>query len=587
MKSKQRLERILWDCASWIAAIVFVAIVRYNNSEQELYIRPLVMYTVLALAFQVVTSVILSKRYRTATFEEAVALTEWVFVLSVVNGTAVWLSAAWMFQVPGRPLVVLAVAPVVALFFMLAGRALHREMAQRGSPQRERQDNMLIVGAGDAGSQLYRLLRTDHDSPYRVVGFIDDAPDKANLRLGGVRVLGSSDALEALVNEHDVKYVTLAISKASPRFIKRLAARCEQIGITLLALPPLSTMHGGRAALSDIKEVSIADLLGRRAVSTDLGEVSTLLTGKRVLVVGAGGSIGSEISRQVHQFGPEELILLDRDESALHAVQLDIYHQGLLNTRDMVLCDIRDKAALERIFAEHRPHVVFHTAALKHLPMLELYPEEAWKTNVLGTLNLLQLAHSYGVETFVNISTDKAADPTTVLGRSKRAGEQLTAWMAAQTPDATFCSVRFGNVLGSRGSMLWTFQHQIDCGGPVTITHPKVERYFMTIPEACQLVLQAAAIGRGGDVMVLDMGEPVRILDVAKNLIRRSGKPIEIVFTGLRPGEKLSEVLVGTAETGERPHHPLISHMTVMPLAPEMVATVHDEVVAPNQVLEA
>jgi FlaA1/EpsC-like NDP-sugar epimerase len=277
----------------------------------------------------------------------------------------------------------------------------------------------------------------------------------------------------------------------------------------------------------------------------------------------------------VHKFGPRELVLLDRDESGLHAVQLSIYGTGLLDTPDMVLCDIRDAEALDEVFARHRPDVVFHAAALKHLPMLEQYPDEGWKTNVQGTLNVLQAAERYGCAKFVNISTDKAADPTSVLGKTKRLAERLTAWYA-QRSDGTYLSVRFGNVLGSRGSMLHTFLSQIQAGGPVTVTHPEITRYFMTIPEACELTIQAAAIGEDGEVLVLDMGEPVKILDVAKCLVARTNAKVDIVFTGLRHGEKMHEALLGREEQGERKFHPRISHVPVptldpaeLPFAPE------------------
>ena len=237
----------------------------------------------------------------------------------------------------------------------------------------------------------------------------------------------------------------------------------------------------------------------------------------------------------------------------------------------MVLCDIRDYEALDEIFAVHKPDVVFHAAALKHLPMLEQYPYEGWKTNVLGSLNVLTAAEKYGVTRYVNISTDKAADPTSVLGKSKRLAEEITAWFAERNPQATYLSVRFGNVLGSRGSMLHTFTAQIEAGGPITVTHPDITRYFMTIPEACELVIQAGAIGKPGDVCVLDMGEPVKILDVAKGLIKRSGKDIKIVFTGLRPNEKMHEVLFGEIEDAVPTSHPKISQVPVPPLSPDAV----------------
>jgi FlaA1/EpsC-like NDP-sugar epimerase len=289
------------------------------------------------------------------------------------------------------------------------------------------------------------------------------------------------------------------------------------------------------------------------------------LAGKRVLVTGAGGSIGSELCRQIHRLGPARLGMLDRDESALHALQLSIDGRGLLSTRDLILADIREASCLERIFTDFRPDVVFHAAALKHLPMLEMYPDEGLKTNVQGTANVLAAAGAAGASVVVNISTDKAADPTSVLGRTKRCAEHLTAQAALDYP-GRYVSVRFGNVLGSRGSVLTAFAEQIRQGGPVTVTDPGVTRYFMTVAEAVQLVLQAGALGGDGEVMVLDMGTPVSIRDVAEGLIAMSGRPIAIEYTGLRPGEKLHEVLSGAWEELQPTAHPLISHTQVPPL---------------------
>jgi FlaA1/EpsC-like NDP-sugar epimerase len=350
--------------------------------------------------------------------------------------------------------------------------------------------------------------------------------------------------------------------------VREIADITDAAGLRFLVLPPLEQLIGGRVRLSDIREVDIADILGRRQIETNLSEIAGYLTDRVVLVTGAGGSIGSELARQVHRFGPRELVLLDRDESALHAVQLSIYGQGLLNTPDIVLNDIRDAEALESVFRRHRPDVVFHAAALKHLPMLEQYPDEGWKTNVLGTLNVLRAADAYGCRKFVNISTDKAADPTSVLGQTKRLAEQLTAWYAGRSVVGTYLSVRFGNVLGSRGSMLHTFRTQIQAGGPVTVTHPDATRFFMTIPEACELTIQAGAIGEPGEVLVLDMGEPVRILDVAKRLVAKSKTSIDIIFTGLRQGEKMHETLFSLNEKGVVKHHRLISHVTAPPCDP-------------------
>jgi FlaA1/EpsC-like NDP-sugar epimerase len=293
--------------------------------------------------------------------------------------------------------------------------------------------------------------------------------------------------------------------------------------------------------------------------------VTNYITGRRVLVTGAGGSIGSELCRQLAMFQPAQLIMLDRDESGLHAVQLSIEGRALLSSPGLVLADIRDRGRLHEIFQEYRPHVVFHAAALKHLPLLETAPEEAWKTNVLGTRNVLTAAEASGVERFVNISTDKAADPSSVLGYSKRITERMTASVPSSAA-GTYVSVRFGNVLGSRGSVLTAFRAQAETGGPITVTHPDVTRYFMTIAEAVRLTVYAGAIGTAGEVMVLDMGEPVRIFDVAARFARLQTPPLGIVFTGLRPGEKMHEDLMGETELGERRVHPLVTHVQVPPL---------------------
>jgi FlaA1/EpsC-like NDP-sugar epimerase len=281
-----------------------------------------------------------------------------------------------------------------------------------------------------------------------------------------------------------------------------------------------------------------------------------------VLVTGAGGSIGSELCRQVNGFAPYRLVMLDHDESNLHRLQLDLWGEAVMDSDDLVVADIRDQARVKQVFEQHRPEVVFHAAALKHLPLLELHPSEALKTNVFATQNLLDAAEAHGISRFVNISTDKAADPTSVLGFTKRIAERLTA-SAAGRADGTYLSVRFGNVLGSRGSVLTTFKAQVDAGGPITVTDAEVTRYFMTVEEAVELVIQAGAVGGDGEALVLDMGEPVKIDDVARRLAANAERPIEVVYTGLRRGEKLHEVLLGEGEDDERPSHPLISQVGV------------------------
>jgi FlaA1/EpsC-like NDP-sugar epimerase len=331
-------------------------------------------------------------------------------------------------------------------------------------------------------------------------------------------------------------------------------------------LPPVEELLAvTTVTVSDIRPITEVDLLGRHQVDTDVESIAGYISGRRVLVTGAGGSIGSELCRQIARFEPKKLVMLDHDESGLHGTQLAVEGRALLATRSLVVCDIRDEIALKAVFAEHRPEVVFHAAALKHLPLLEMWPAEAVKTNVIGTKNVLDAAENFGSAKFVNISTDKAADPSSVLGYTKRVAERVTAATGVQAK-GTYLSVRFGNVLGSRGSVLTTLREQIRAGGPVTVTHPDVTRYFMTVEEAVQLVIQAGAVGRGGEVLVLDMGKPVRISEVAERLVGEASEAVEIVYTGLRQGEKLHEDLFARGELGERPVHALISHVRVPPL---------------------
>ena len=457
------------------------------------------------------------------------------------------------------------------LFLMLTTRALGRQLTMPLTSLRSVDgQRALVVGAGASGARLVHSMRSHRESGLVPVGFLDDDPWKRQRRHFGVPVLGAISDLEGAVLSTGASTVVVAIPSARKELIKSVVDRCTEIGIPVKVLPPFAESLATRVDVRDVRDVNLHDLLGRAEVETDLSAIAGYVTGKRVLVTGAGGSIGSELCRQLHRFGPTELIMLDRDESALHGVQLSIHGRALLDSKDVVLCDIRDEHALREIFEDRRPEVVFHAAALKHLPMLEQYPHEAMKTNVLGTAHVLEASAAVGVTTFVNISTDKAADPTSVLGYSKRVAERLTADMARRA-EGDWMSVRFGNVLGSRGSVLHTFTAQIAAGGPITVVHPDVTRYFMTVEEAVQLVIQAGALGEDGEVLILDMGEPVRIVDVAEQLIALSGKSIEIVYTGLREGEKLHEELFGSAEDDERSKHPLISHARVQPLSQPVV----------------
>ena len=503
-------------------------------------------------------------RYGFGTFEEVRAVTVTVLVCAAAMMTVALLATTR--PVPLSAVVVGSPLTLVLMLGIRYVRRLHRQRIRR--PDARTAAPVLLFGAGDAGQQLIRSMLGDPNCRYVPVGVLDDDPAKRHLRVAGVNVLGTRHDVSAAAGRTGAGTVIFAVSNADGALVRDVQALAQRAGVKFKILPSVSELLDGRVSVGDVRDVQITDILGRHQIETDLDAIAGYVTGKRVLVTGAGGSIGSELCRQIHRFAPAELMMLDRDESALHAVQLSLHGRALLDGRDLILADLRDTAAIRRILAERRPQVIFHAAALKHLALLESHPGEAVKSNVWGTQTMLENAH--GVERFVNISTDKAANPTSVLGYSKRITERLTAH-ASTRHTGTFLNVRFGNVLGSRGSVLTAFTAQIANGGPVTVTDPEVTRYFMTVQEAVQLVIQAAAIGRDGEALVLEMGKPVRIADVARQLVEQAPRPVEIVYTGLRAGEKLHEELFGDGERDERPLHQLISQVEVPPLDPGKV----------------
>lgn len=438
---------------------------------------------------------------------------------------------------------------------------------------RQTDDRLIVLGAGRRAKFFINSLTDSgisRENRFHLVGIVDPKESRENhiSRIHGLRVIRGIDQLGELASRTSAQSVIIATDEPlSTECINVLNHICEESSLRLLILPPVEeySRHRGAVATSQVREINIADLIGRQPLHLDESKVASIIRGKKVLVTGAGGSIGSEICRQVHRFEPAELIMLDRDEGGLHATQLSLTGSALLDGSDTVLADIRDAEMLTQIFTERKPDVVYHAAALKHLPLLESYPAEAVQTNVIGTQNVLDAAAAANVSTVINISTDKAANPASILGESKRAAERLTAHMG-KTHEGVWASVRFGNVFGSRGSVITTFQRQIEEGGPVTVTHPDVQRYFMTIPEASQLVLQATVIAESGETLVLEMGKPVKIAELAENLIRLHDADVEIVYTGLRDGEKISEDLVDDREVpkiGDR--HPLITEVRVEP----------------------
>lgn len=540
-----RLTSRIWQRRTWLQVVFDVCAWALAGVLAWLVLGPswtigaeLGMAIAAAVAAQLIFGATLrlySSRYRYGSFSEYGSLI--LITLLIAGGLMVVTMADTAF-------VLLMV--FTGLITMSASRYLIRYVNQIVTRPVHGQ-RVLVIGAGSAAESLISQMLSDPQGPYLPVGLIDDDPHKRYLRIHGVRVRGTSENIGDVVRWLGVSGAIVAIADSDAEFLQVCRERLEPTGAWLRTIPPLAELVNRVVEVADIRDLKVEDLIGRSPIHTDMTEIAETIAGKRVLVTGAGGSIGSELCRQLFALGPEALIMLDRDETALHGVELTLFGSALLTSPHTVLADIRDPLALERIFSDTRPDIVFHAAALKHLPMLQRFPEEAWKTNVYGTLNVLRAAQKVGVEHFVNISTDKAAAPTSELGRSKRIAERLVSRFAAQS-NGTYLSVRFGNVLGSRGSVLLSFQEQIRRGGPVTVTDPEVRRFFMTIPEACQLVLQAAAIGEDGYVMVLDMGEPVRIVDIARSLVAMSNRDTEIVFTGLRDGEKLDEELFGDYE---------------------------------------
>ncbi|MGO2003116.1 polysaccharide biosynthesis protein [Arthrobacter rhombi] len=568
-------DRILWlgsqfllDAVAWVIAIFIAMILRYEMTFDPAKIDGVAIIAAVAIVSQLIIGTALSLyrgRYSFGSFHEAKLLVIVTVTVSVIL-TIVLLFAGIPMQI-ARGIGLIAFP--FACIFMAAIRYAKRMHVESKTKPGDHAERTLIYGAGFVGTSIVTRMSNDRLSPWQPVGLIDDDAGKKHLRISSVPVLGRREDIPDIVRRTRATVILLAMANMDAVAIREISDLGHSLGLKVLVVPPLRDMLTGGHEFS-FREVDIEDLIGRHPVDIHVDEIAGYVTGKRVLVTGAGGSIGSELCRQISMYSPAELIMLDRDETGLQTTQISLTGRGLLNGQDTVLADIRDAETLTGIFVDRKPEVVFHTAALKHVSLLEQYPEEAWKTNVLGSLNVLNAARAANVDTYVNISTDKAANPTTALGHSKRVAEKLTAWMGEET-GCKYVSVRFGNVLGSRGSVLPLFTEQILKGGPVTVTDPEATRFFMTIPEACQLVIQAGAIGRGGEVMILDMGKAVRILDVAEHMIQLSGKDVEIVITGLRPGEKLHEDLIGEGEGDERPLHPKISHAHIDVLDPAVM----------------
>jgi FlaA1/EpsC-like NDP-sugar epimerase len=460
----------------------------------------------------------------------------------------------------GFPRSILLLNPILLVTLSIGVRLVVRLWRQRqGSAPQDGQKRLLVIGAGDTGDALLREIRHSPRLSYQVVGFLDDAPSKRGADINGVPVLGAIATCKDVVQRRAVDEIIVATPSANGDEMRRIVALCRDAGVPFKVMPATWEVLSGRVAIDALREVNINDLLRRPPVKLDHQGIQHRLKDKRVLVTGAAGSIGSEICRQVLRFGPAQLICLDHDENALFYLERDLKAESPESPIKYMLADITDESRMEAVFAGSKPEVVYHAAAHKHVPVIEANPVEGVRNNLFGTYTVARLAGRHGAEAFVLISTDKAVNPSSVMGATKRMAERLIQTLAFTT---RYTAVRFGNVLGSQGSVVPLLKDQIARGGPITVTHPDMRRYFMTIPEAVELVIQASALGGKQQVFMLDMGEPVKILDLANDLIvlsgRRPGVDIEIVFSGIRPGEKLYEELYLEAEQSEKTEHPKI-----------------------------
>lgn len=549
---------LIVDVITIIGVALISLLIRFDGYITSHYLHQMIdalpimviSYIVMLLSMHLYTRI-----WRYAGMREMVAV-----LIATTLGAGLFYTGMYVFD-KSLPRSIYLISWILSTGVIGIGRmVLHYIAMQYGGKQSTDADmvNTLIIGAGDAGATIAREIERYHKRSRKVIGFIDDDESKFNRLMGGVRILGNRHDIPSIVKENKVKEIIIAMPSVTRNEIRNIMEICSPLKCKVNTLPGMYQLLDDEVLVSHLHPVSIEDLLERDEVCLDMDIVEHYIRDKVVLVTGAGGSIGSEICRQIMRVGPKQLLLLGHGENSIYLINQElknIYKDGPIIP---IIADIRDKQQLDQIFTQYNPQVVFHAAAHKHVPLMEIQPMAAVLNNIYGTRNVADVAGRHGVERFVMISTDKAVNPTSVMGATKRVAEKVIISMN-DTYDTKYITVRFGNVLGSRGSVIPLFKKQIEAGGPVTVTDPEMTRYFMTIPEASQLVLQAGAMGKGGEVFLLDMGEPVKIIDLARNMIRLSGlepdKDIHIKITGLRPGEKKYEELLTSEEGTNRTNH--------------------------------
>lgn len=559
--SKRRIMRLVIESIIWFLSAIIATWIRYDGAINQNQFKAMFNLGILGSVTFLISNFLLSVykvKYRIASIEEVIKIS-----CSVILTTLFLFILRITFNFPNLPRLVPLLCGLVALVLQIILRVVVSKKAFNYLFMNHSGIKTIVYGAGITGQQIVeQMLFQSKD--YNPIGFLDDSTVKSNFVFMRRKVLGTINDLPVVVINKKPEILIVAITGISSADLINLERKCKELNILIRIIPSALEIMEKNLSLTDISDLRIEDILGRHQIDYDNNDLINFLTSKKVLITGAGGSIGSEIARQVSSMNVAELFLLDRDENSLLELNLSINSDGLFNENNIILCDIRDTALISKLVEEVKPDIVFHAAALKHLALLEKFPQEAYKTNVIATKNLIDSCLKNNVNYFVNISTDKAVEPISALGKSKFICERIISGI--NELDKKYISVRFGNVVGSNGSFLHTFRYQIQNGGPVTVTHPEVSRYFMTVKEAVYLVLQSLMVGNCGETLILDMGEPIKINDVASKMIADSGKKIEIVYTQLRKGEKLHELLIGQNEIVYYGRHKNIRHTKVEPI---------------------